>query len=648
MRMVSLPVMSSGTVRFFPSRSAVLGGAFVAACAASPRAGVTATPAPRVADAPAHAVPIAEHAAGSIALARIGERTLAYVADEDDHAVHVVDVDASRAIGRAPLEGRPSQLLVSIDGRVLALDRDRGRLVELATAASGALEPRRETVTAAEPVALAETPDGKSILVASGWGHALEGFDAHTMARTFAIDLGREPRAIVIAPGGATAFVAHAVGGVVSAIDLASRRVRLVSVASAALGANNRVPSASKERASCQGFALATAGARILAPQVIVDPGDVRSNTQGYGDAERTEISDVAVLDAANGNVLGASLEGPDAVPHNPFRFTVDRHDECLLPRAAAFDARTESLLVACLGLDAVVAYDAFAASPARVEKRRWTVPAGPVGVAVDAKARRAIVWSQFDRAVTTIPLDDGELADDHAPAPLARVALPSPRSASPAFVLGRALFHAAGDVRVAKDGRACASCHPDGRDDALTWSTPSGPRRTIALLRVADRAPLSWSGGEKSLKRRILTTLQRLDGTGGLRGAELDALASYVAEILPPPARAPRAADVLRGREIFTSREAACAGCHGGTLFTDDRAHDVNSKTPADLAAAFNTPSLRFVGGTAPYFHDGRYATLADLLSGGSGTGRADAMGHTQHLSPADLHALEAFLESL
>jgi hypothetical protein len=48
-------------------------------------------------------------------------------------------------------------------------------------------------------------------------------------------------------------------------------------------------------------------------------------------------------------------------------------------------------------------------------------------------------------------------------------------------------------------------------------------------------------------------------------------------------------------------------------------------------------------VGGTAPYFHDGRYATLLDVLMA-SGS----QMGHTLHLSRADAEALTAYMETL
>ena len=46
---------------------------------------------------------------------------------------------------------------------------------------------------------------------------------------------------------------------------------------------------------------------------------------------------------------------------------------------------------------------------------------------------------------------------------------------------------------------------------------------------------------------------------------------------------------------------------------------------------------------GAGPWFHDGRYATLKDLLKSSDGK-----MGKTKHLSEADLDALEAYLRSI
>jgi cytochrome c peroxidase len=77
--------------------------------------------------------------------------------------------------------------------------------------------------------------------------------------------------------------------------------------------------------------------------------------------------------------------------------------------------------------------------------------------------------------------------------------------------------------------------------------------------------------------------------------------------------------------------------------MATDNERHDVKSKTLADKTGEFNTPSLHLVGGGGPYFHDGRYKTLRDLLASGK-----DGMGHTSALSSEDLDALEAYLRTL
>jgi cytochrome c peroxidase len=77
--------------------------------------------------------------------------------------------------------------------------------------------------------------------------------------------------------------------------------------------------------------------------------------------------------------------------------------------------------------------------------------------------------------------------------------------------------------------------------------------------------------------------------------------------------------------------------------MATDNEKHDVQSKTAADKSGTFNTPSLRNVGGGGPYFHDGRYKTLRQLL-----TDADRKMGHTAQLSNDDLEALEAYLRTL
>ncbi len=237
---------------------------------------------------------------------------------------------------------------------------------------------------------------------------------------------------------------------------------------------------------------------------------------------------------------------------------------------------------------------------------------------------------------------DGNPSADAHAKPD--RISLKTLPNAMPlAVVLGRQIFNSVGDSRISKDGRACASCHPDGRDDSITWATPDGPRRTVMLAgRLQGTEPFAWGGTSKDLRDHLHHTFERLNGQG-LRNVELEALVAYV-ESLPTPPRANTedAALVAKGQAIFNSKDSECATCHaeGGT---DGKTHDIHSRANADKKPLFNTPTLRFVGGHAPYFHDGRFESLRDVLLKTDGT-----MGHTKQLKPTDVDALEAYLRTL
>lgn len=609
---------------------------------------------------PSSARPIEHAGSGSaVALARVAGRRVMFVADEDAKAILTLDLDTHETLAETPLGATPGQIYVAKDGRVVVALRDKNEIATfVASRPEAPLARTCSAATPAEPIAIAATPDDATILVSTGWGRTLAAFEAATFAPKFEAKLPREPRAVVVADDGRTAFVSHAVGSVISAIDLGGARHEVKSIEVHGTIAGERamldVDEEEKKRIqhpSCQGFALAkskSVAGRIFAPQVLVEPGDPEQRPDGYGDENTsTEVPDVAVIDEGRREPLASSLVlSVEARMRGRSGDVRDVRPECLLPRAAAVDPATKSLLVTCFGIDAVIAFDATAASPFDAERRRWTVGSGPTGIAIDTEKHRAVVWSQFDRTVSTFPIGGLELADEKStPSALRKTAAAPLKEKLPAeYALGRILFHAAGDARVSADGRACASCHPDGRDDAITWATPEGPRRTIMLAgRATKSPPYSWNGNEQTLHNHLGNTFDRLSGRG-LRSIELDALVAYVSQMPAPPRTAPAdKAKVERGAAVFASRETGCASCHSGPAYTDGKNHEVGSRHKADRGAAFNTPSLRFVGGTGPYFHDGRYATLGEMLRKSEGP-----MGGAKHLTNDDLDALEAFLGTL
>jgi len=85
------------------------------------------------------------------------------------------------------------------------------------------------------------------------------------------------------------------------------------------------------------------------------------------------------------------------------------------------------------------------------------------------------------------------------------------------------------------------------------------------------------------------------------------------------------------RGFDLFTTEQADCFHCHGtGTplwttnlfynngkdiVFTDPDDRFSVTKNPADIGA-YRAPTLRNIGFTAPYMHDGRFKTLDEVLN--------------------------------
>jgi len=604
--------------------------------------------------------PIAPTGAGSsIALGRLGGRALAYVADEDERAVRTVDLESGAELAFTPVGASPGQLLLTRDGRVIVALRGGSSVLVLEPDEDPAapLQARCTVPAPLEPSALATTPDGARLVVTSRWGHALTVLDGATLARLAVVDLPRDPAGVVTSADGRRAFVAHVVGTRLSVVDLEGGAARVVDLhqVEKRQGIFGTAP---VRWSSGQGYALVrTASGRVLAPGVLANPssGPESPPPSGYGPGGApTQISDVAVLD-----------EGSERLSTTPV-LAVTAFANCLLPRAAAVDDAGERLVVACLG-EGLRVYDARAPLPHLAPKRFFEVPAGPTGIALYDDGRRAAVWSQFAHALSVVAVDqpmwDGDVTRPAPPvprrpgltmvpdAPTSRLNRPlhafvlPPHAAvvDASLALGRELFHSPGDPRIAGDGRACASCHPDGRDDGLTWATPDGPRQTpILAARLADTAPYSWDGSNGDLDGHVRRTMARLSGSG-LPAPHRAALLAYVQSMAAPASAPPRDATMARGDALFHSAETGCAHCHDGARTTDAATHDVASRARGDRSGLFDTPSLRFVGRSAPYFHDGRYATMLDLLRGADGT-----MGHTGHLGEEDLRSLATYVESL
>lgn len=105
--------------------------------------------------------------------------------------------------------------------------------------------------------------------------------------------------------------------------------------------------------------------------------------------------------------------------------------------------------------------------------------------------------------------------------------------------------------------------------------------------------------------------------------GPQADALEAYILSLNAPEPLAFNADSAARGQQLFNGA-AKCVTCHAGATFTDNILRDPDEiGIDATLANRFpsgqyRTPPLRglFTKQTQGYFHDGRFASLNDVVN--------------------------------
>jgi YVTN family beta-propeller protein len=214
----------------------------------------------------------------------------------------------------------------------------------------------------------------------------------------------------------------------------------------------------------------------------------------------------------------------------------------------------------------------------------------------------------------------------------------------------GELLFH---DATICyQRWQSCASCHPDGRADALSWDLMNdgvgNPKSTKSMLLAHVTPPAMVSGVRMSAEEAVRSGITNILFT--FRPEE-DAVAidAYLKSLQPVPSphlfdgRLSPAAE--RGQALFQSERIACHKCHPAPLYTDLKSHNVGTRTPYERNERFDTPTLIEVWRTAPYLHDGRYLTIRELLvEGQHGLKR----GGNVELNEQELSDLVEFVLSL
>lgn len=290
-----------------------------------------------------------------------------------------------------------------------------------------------------------------------------------------------------------------------------------------------------------------------------------------------------------------------------------------------------------------------------------------------------------------------GQQATDEPISPI----VPVGTSDAAKVALGEMLFS---DTRLSNDGKtACVSCHhlDQGGDDGrirsiaadgrmVKYNAPTvfnaalnfrfnwrGNFRTIeeqneAVLLDPSLMNSSWEAVLRKLRSEPLYAgqFQAAYGSAPDRQTVLDALAAFQRSLVTPDSRFDRylrgdraalTTEEQHGYELF--KDYGCVACHqgmnvGGNLFQkfgvfadpskgagemsdDDRGRFTITGLDRDRRV-FRVPSLRNVALTAPYFHDGRTASLEEAVR----TMARSQLG--RQIPDDDIHSIVGFLRTL
>jgi cytochrome c peroxidase len=290
---------------------------------------------------------------------------------------------------------------------------------------------------------------------------------------------------------------------------------------------------------------------------------------------------------------------------------------------------------------------------------------------------------------------------------PLPDVPIPNDNPMTPEKIrLGKMLFF---DTRLSGDNRfSCAWCHnpalafSDGLPRASGFDNKELGRHSATILNAAYFTTQFWDGraatleqqavmpiinheemnlSEKELVKKLQAiptyqkTFQQVFGEPpSIKGVGL-AIAAYERTLVTPDSpfdrymRGDKKAltnQQKRGLILFVSR-AACTRCHNGPLFSDNKFHNITVPQVGPLAEdngrydvtkdkkdlrAFKTSSLRNVELSAPYMHNGAFATLKEVIEFYNKGGNEDPNKAPDifelHLTEEEQTDLIAFLNSL
>ena len=606
------------------------------------------------------AAPAAEYRS-PLAVAVSSDGKMLYVSDKTALCVAVLDAATGSKIREVPIVGEPHGLALSADGKTLYVAQRKANSIALVDTARGTVTAQIPVGT--WPVALALAENNNRLYCCNRGNDTVSVVDLAAGKQIEQIAVVRDPAFAAITPDESrlvvTNFMPHGAGtdpelaAEVSILDTAAMqqvaRVKLPPGSTMAGGAwigpegkwayvvhvlgRFNLPITQLQRGWVHTYALSiieiAAGTRLAT--VLLD-----DLTKGAADPW-------AVVGSADGRTLWISHRGV----HEISTLDVGRLHQLLggnVPQQIARrkDGTRDNIWVRIKNDKrqiAQLANDLTALYISGTIRRTPSGGQGPTGLALSPDGQKLYVANYYAGTLGVLDTAGGKLTGT--------IAIGDQPEADAAR-RGEIYFHDA--TRCFQRWHSCATCHLDGgRVDGLPWDFLrdgiDNGKDVISLINMPHTSPHNRLATRPNPRECMRT------GIGGSHQvvpdeADVDDLLAYVRSLTAERnPNLPQFAEAARRGKLLFDGKANCATCHPSPYFTDKKTHNVGITSPNEPDARYDTPSLVEAYRTAPYYHDGRAATMREALTEHD---PKHLHGNLADLTPEEIEDLIAYVLSL
>lgn len=569
-----------------------------------------------------------------------------YIAEYSAHQVAVFDTPAKTVSRTMAVPEAPSGLALSPDGAKLYVTgaAPAGKVFVLDAASGNVLAAIAVGHTPCAPVL---SPDGTTLYVCNQFTNDVSIIDTASGTETAKVAVQRQPAAAAISPDGKLLFVTNLLPSGPSDGDYAASTVSIIDTASKQVAANVQLPNGST---ALHGVCVSPDGqfayvthvlARYLLPTTQLERGWMNTNALSVIDVKQQKPVNTVLLDsvdlgAANPWGVACSADGKWLVVAH-----AGTHEISLIDRGALHDklakvAAGEKVTEVSAAPEDVPNDLSFMVG---LQRRIPLGGNGPRNLVLAGNT--AYVPEYFSDTLGII-----DLANSDRPG-VSSIAL-GPEKPISMIRLGERLFNDAS--MCFQKWQSCATCHPDARVDGLNWDLLNdglgNPKNTKSML-LAHQTPPTMSLGVRDKAETAVRSGIKYIQFVVRPESDAEAIDEYLKSLQPVPSpyllNGALGESAQRGTKVF--EQAGCATCHPAPLYTNLGQVNVGTGKDREADKPFDTPTLIESWRTAPYLHDGRAATMKDVLKKYNS---GDQHGVTSTLTEEQLDDLAAFVLSL